>query len=255
MVGRDNKSLIIFGVWILILLYLFLPNRGWNSEETFNTSTASTASETSTTTETTTTTTDAITNSTTTNSTITDTVTTTDVESTSTESEIITTEENVIQEEEIIQEEEEVVQEEIEENIQEQIVVFQEPPRPSLKERKINKNFNISRQTPHRCEVENFSIDISGRQSVQVKLIFSGKKVNFGEVEIGNLPLGIDIKFSSNQDYLQTISSNDVFLVLEILNQEGSQKGNFNIPIIFTDKEKNESTICQMNVVNLESRS
>jgi hypothetical protein len=35
---------------------------------------------------------------------------------------------------------------------------------------------------------------------------------------------------------------------LEIVNQPGSQKGNFSIPIIYTSS--NSTTVCQINVIN-----
>jgi hypothetical protein len=71
-----------------------------------------------------------------------------------------------------------------------------------------------------------------------------------GEIEIGSLPFGIDILFSQNRDYLHGVFEKDSALDLEIMNQEGSQKGNFSIPIIFTDKERNQTTVCQMNIIN-----
>ncbi len=238
------RNLLIFLTIICFLAYLSLPKIDGLAEE----ATVFTA----TTTEDTASTSTSVTPST----------TTIEIKSTSTESETIsTTEENVLEEENISETESETIstteenitQEEAEESVSEEIVLPPEPvlpPKPPLKERKINKNFNLSKEASHRCEAETFVVDISGKQSAQARIIFSGKKVNFGEIEIGNLPLGIDIKFLNNQDYLHLVSANDDAFDLEIINQEGSSKGSFNIPILYTDKETNQTTICQINIIN-----
>ncbi len=131
-----------------------------------------------------------------------------------------------------------------------------EPPQPAapslppLKERKLNKHPVIAAGAKHNCRAENFKIDISGRTSAQARIALGGKKVRSGEIEIGSLPLGIDIQFSENRDYLRGVSQNDGAFNLEISNQEGSQKGNFSIPILYTDKESGQTTVCQINVIN-----
>jgi len=122
--------------------------------------------------------------------------------------------------------------------------------KPQLKSHFLNKKVEISKASPHRCEADNFTINISNKTSASLKILLKGKKVQRGELEIGNLPYGIDITFTQNQNYLQQISQNDNVLDLKIINQEGSQKGSFNIPILYTDKENNQTTVCQINIIN-----
>ncbi len=135
----------------------------------------------------------------------------------------------------------------------EEIAPLPEPaplPKPPFKERMLNKNFRFARDAAHRCNVETFKIDISGRLSAQARIMLSGKKIQSGEIEIGSLPIGIDIQFSQNENYLHGVSQNDNAFDLEIDNQEGSQKGNFNIPILYTNEETNQTIICQINIIN-----
>lgn len=124
------------------------------------------------------------------------------------------------------------------------------PPRPQLKERTLHKDFRIAQNAGHRCDAEIFSIDISGRTSTQTRILLGGKKVQLGELEIGSLPIGIDVLFLKNRDYLESVSQNDGAFDIEIVNQEGSQKGSFNVPILYTDRENNQITVCQINIVN-----
>jgi hypothetical protein len=123
-------------------------------------------------------------------------------------------------------------------------------PMAPLIERMLDRDFEIAEGAEHYCDAEIFKIDISGRASVPVRILLGGERIKSGEIEIGSLPLGIDILFSQNRDHLRGVSERDSALDLEIINQEGSQKGNFSIPIIFTDKERNQTTVCQMNIIN-----
>ncbi len=124
------------------------------------------------------------------------------------------------------------------------------PNLPPLKERVLNKNFRIAQTAAHRCNAETFRIDVSGKTSAQARIMLGGKKVQSGEIEIGSLPLGIDIQFSDGRDYLRGVSQNDGAFDLGITSQNGSEKGNFSIPILYTDKETNQTTICQINIIN-----
>jgi hypothetical protein len=112
------------------------------------------------------------------------------------------------------------------------------------------KTNKIAQKAAHRCDAEIFRIDISGRVSAQARILLGGKKIQSGEIEIGSLPIGIDILFSQNRDYLRGVSQNDGAFDLEIVNQEGSQKGSFSIPILYTDRVSNQITVCQINIVN-----
>jgi len=140
-----------------------------------------------------------------------------------------------------------------EESVSEEIASPPAPtplPKPPLKERALNRDFRIAQKAAHRCDAEIFRIDISGRVSAQARILLGGKKVQSGEVEIGSLPIGIDILFSENRDYLHGVSQNDGAFDVEIVNQEGSQKGSFSITMLYTDRESNQITVCQINIVN-----
>lgn len=122
------------------------------------------------------------------------------------------------------------------------------PYLPLLKERKFTKMVRLNKDARHSCAAKSFTVDLSGRESVISELELSGTRSDFENIEIGSLPLGIDITFLSNADYTYAPPRNDNSVVLQIVNQPGSQKGNFSIPIIYTSD--NSTTICQINVIN-----
>jgi hypothetical protein len=122
-------------------------------------------------------------------------------------------------------------------------------PEP-LKERRIEKIVNLDKNATHKCNIEPFRIDISNRQMASVHILLEkGKIQGSEEIEIGSLPIGIDLTFSKNKDYLYRPQIDEESLEIEITNQPGSQKGNFSIPIIYTSG--NSTTICQINIINL----
>jgi hypothetical protein len=142
----------------------------------------------------------------------------------------------------------------VEEDTSEEIIQPQEPLQPSqpiTKERKLNKEIKIKKDAQYFCKAKSFYIDISNINNERIfEIEFEGKKPKNGVLEIGSLPLGIDITFLNKADYEWNISQGENIAVLQIIKQEFSQKGNFNIPIIYTDKDSRESVICQINIIN-----
>jgi hypothetical protein len=129
----------------------------------------------------------------------------------------------------------------------EELQVVQPEP---LKERRVEKIVNLDKNATHKCNAEPFRIDISNRQMAFVHILLEkGKIQGSEEIEIGSLPIGIDLTFSKNKDYLYRPQIDEESLEIEITNQSGSQKGNFSIPIIYTNG--NSTTICQINIINL----
>ncbi len=123
---------------------------------------------------------------------------------------------------------------------------------PSLSVRTLSKDIIIDSNATHSCEATPFKIDVSGRHSfsTEVELVRSFEREY--EAEIGSLPSGIDVRFFENGDYVYELDSDDKTLPLLVNNEDGSRKGNFTIPVIFTEKgSQSSSVICQINVVNL----
>jgi len=142
---------------------------------------------------------------------------------------------------------------------EEEELIEEEPPQPepqsdpapqplSLKKRKIEKEIHIDKNARHSCAVKGFTVNISGHGSVISELELNGERGDSENIEIGSLPLGVDITFLNNADYVYSPSRNEGSTVLQINNQSGSQKGNFSIVIIYTSG--NSTTICQINVIN-----
>jgi hypothetical protein len=122
------------------------------------------------------------------------------------------------------------------------------PPTPPLKERKLTKEIHIDIGARHSCAAKNFNVNLSGKNQAVVELEFTGMRSDSENLEIGSLPLGIDVTFLNNGDYSWSPSKSDSSAILQIVNQPGSQKGNFSIPIIYTSG--NSTTICQINIIN-----
>lgn len=122
------------------------------------------------------------------------------------------------------------------------------PPPPPLKERKLDKQVHFDKEARHSCVLKNFTINISGHDKTILEFKLEGARSDFENLEIGSLPLGIDITFLNNAGYSWRPQKNDNIAVLQITNQAGSQKGNFNIPIIYQSGDS--TTACQVNVIN-----
>lgn len=152
--------------------------------------------------------------------------------------------------------EEELESEELEEAIEEELVeeLVELEPLPSLSVRVFSRRITIDPSAKHSCGVEPFTIDVSGQSSLSATIALEKPKEapNDYVVEIGGLPNGINVVFESNGDYVYLPDSSEETLLLNILNEEGSQKGGFSIPIIYTKKDiEDSSVICQMNITNL----
>ena len=151
-------------------------------------------------------------------------------------------------------------EEDVEENIEEEdsteesiqpVIDIYIPPAPRLSVREFKKRIVPDSRAFHSCEAEVFRIDISSKASAKAGIMLQRDSDAPYEVEIGGLPLGIDITFSKNNLYRYTQGAGDRSLELTITNQSGSQKGNFSVPIIYTQKgAKDSSVICQINIVN-----
>lgn len=125
------------------------------------------------------------------------------------------------------------------------------PPLPQLSVRNYKKEITIDTEATHHCTADVFRIDISGKDSVDGNIVLEHTTDAAYEIEIGSLPEGIDITFATNGAYTYRPSANDTSLGMHIVNESGSQKGDFTIPLIYTKKgTQDSSSICQINVIN-----
>jgi hypothetical protein len=157
-------------------------------------------------------------------------------------------------EEELLEDEpEEILEEELLEEEIPQEYVEPVPPSLPLSARSFSKEIVLDPRATHRCVASPFNIDISGRSPFSTDISLKKTPEEEYEIEIGGLPSGIDVTFSKNDDYLYQPGSNEDTVSLSIENEKGSRTGNFTIPIVFTEKEKKDSSvICQINIINYE---
>ena len=124
------------------------------------------------------------------------------------------------------------------------------PNNPStsvLKERKFSKTIILDKNARHSCLAKTFTLNVSHIKQTTAFILFTGMRSSDENIEIGSLPFGIDITFSNN-NYFYNPSKNDEGIMLDIVNYDNSQKGNFSIPIIYMSG--NSTTICQINIIN-----
>lgn len=152
----------------------------------------------------------------------------------------------------ITEEDKEIIEEEtlIEEFIEEIEEMIYDVPEIVVT-RIFKKDIVIDQSATHSCQVETFRVDISDKSS-ETALILLNKSADMSyEVEIGSLPIGIDVYFAKNELYKYNVASSDTSLELKIIKKNDSQKGDFTIPIFYTQKGINKSSvICQINIVN-----
>lgn len=131
-----------------------------------------------------------------------------------------------------------------------QPIIEPAPLPPRLSSRDFSKDIVIDPNATHSCEAEPFSIDVSGRDVFFTKITLKKMPEEKYEMEIGSLPDGIDVRFNNDDYFFQPDSDGDI-ISLQILNEEGSRTGNFTIPVIFSEKSNQDSSvICQINIIN-----
>lgn len=122
---------------------------------------------------------------------------------------------------------------------------------PNIKRRELKNQVIFDEKAGHSCEVENFKVEISDKSVSYGKIILNKEASFLYELEIGGLPQGIDVVFIKNNSYKYTPNTNEKTVELEIKNSANSQKGDFNVPIIYIKKgEKDSFASCQINIVN-----
>lgn len=123
---------------------------------------------------------------------------------------------------------------------------------PTLSTRNFTKQLSISHSASHRCSAERFSINLSGKTNETTNIILNRSIEDDLLLEMGSLPKGIDIQFSSNQDYSYAPNPEENSVNISIVNEKQSQKGNFMVPIFLTKRGVQDSTsVCQINIINI----
>ncbi len=124
-----------------------------------------------------------------------------------------------------------------------------------LKDRRLDREIKIDSGASHKCEVIDFNLDVSNQDLAVAEMILDGDRENFSkeELEIGNLPPGIDMTFLGSGGYKYSPTKDENSLYLQVTKEENTLEGNFNLSIIYTGTKENSDsiTLCQINVINL----
>ncbi|MEO0228249.1 MAG: hypothetical protein ABIL70_09405, partial [candidate division WOR-3 bacterium] len=119
------------------------------------------------------------------------------------------------------------------------------------KRRQIEKNIRPDKNAKHSCKIKDFHINpLTKGHEATTELLLSGNLSGKQIIEIGSLPVGIDVLFQKNNDYIYTPVEGENRIALNIVIYPDAQKGNFSIPIIY--KSGNSTTVCQLNINNSE---
>lgn len=115
------------------------------------------------------------------------------------------------------------------------------------------ENFVLDPAAKHSCKIEPASLNLSEGDSSALNVILeksaSGKE---GELDLGNMPRGIDAVFSQNNGYSLEIGSRENGAEIQVGRVAGSQKGSLSIPVFFSEKNnggKMSTAVCQLNVI------
>lgn len=112
----------------------------------------------------------------------------------------------------------------------------------NLKTRKIQRILKIQNSDNISCLFNSFIVNLKEEKTELADLNLAPSSF-LKKLEIGSLPDGIDVVFENGNYEILTKNSK---LNLKIYRQRGSQKGNFNIPIIYS--ENNSTIVCQLNI-------
>ncbi len=123
-----------------------------------------------------------------------------------------------------------------------------------LSVRRYEKNIILDETATHTCRADIFRADLQNETSSRARVtLFQNKKKNLPSfLEIGALPVGIDVVFKSNKDYAYAPGNRETVIEFAITRQVGALEWDFTIPIIYTlqDGEKSSSVVCQINILN-----
>lgn len=143
-------------------------------------------------------------------------------------------------------EEEEITEEE---KIEQTLEDF--PVLPVLSIRNFQKDILVDKEASHSCKSIPFKVNISGVDTYILPLVLEKHIEGLYELEIGSLPNGVDITFAKNNKYVYQPEANESEIDLKIINEAGSQKGDFNVSVVFSKKDMQDSSaICQINIIN-----
>ncbi len=130
------------------------------------------------------------------------------------------------------------------EELSKDVSLLETEDKNSLKETVVNLN------AVHRCNVSPFSLNVYENHNLNTNILLTKILSGNYELKIGERPQGIDVKFAENDNYIYNPKPDENTVSISVLNTIGSVRGNFSVPIIFTEKNTNSSFICQINIVN-----
>jgi hypothetical protein len=130
------------------------------------------------------------------------------------------------------------------EELSKDVSLLETEDKNSLKETVVNLN------AVHRCNVSPFSLNVYENHNLNTNILLTKILSGNYELKIGERPQGIDVKFAENDNYIYNPKPDENTVSISVLNTIGSVRGNFSVPIIFTEKNTNSSFIFQINIVN-----
>lgn len=120
--------------------------------------------------------------------------------------------------------------------------------------RTYSKEIVLDSNATHTCRADIFRADLQSESSSRARVtLFQNKKKGLPSfLEIGALPVGVNVVFKKNNEYTYTPGTRETVIEFDINRQAGAWEGDFTIPIIYTlqDSGKDSSVVCQINILN-----
>jgi hypothetical protein len=120
-----------------------------------------------------------------------------------------------------------------------------------LQKSKLSHQLNIDKHPNFACAVQDFNVNLKEGETKAVKVTLYKKDLAEYLVSLGDMPSGVKAYFTENGDSVIRGQNLDNNLLLYLIANNKTQKGSFNIPIIFSKKIGNTyfDNICQFNLV------
>lgn len=122
---------------------------------------------------------------------------------------------------------------------------------PKVSVKPAERNILIDPEATHFCKMPVGQINIVDKRLTLESIFLQGNPSLPFELEIIAVPPGIKVEFAKTKTALYSSSGQEEKVEIEIKNDKDSQVGSFSVPILYTQKSANNSTvICQLNILN-----
>lgn len=136
--------------------------------------------------------------------------------------------------------------------VQETAVAYVPPQNlPEVSVAESSDDITLDAQASHWCAVNPFTVAVSGVSEADTQITLHRDSSALYTLELFEKGTGITVVFAKNNSTIIHPGINEEVLGVHITTTTDSQKGSFNIPVVYTQKGyKDVSVVCQLNIIN-----